>query len=494
MKKRSPSRWAPDLEQKPDKHSCLPSTTLAVLAALGSPFAAAAPCAVGTFSATGDDNAGGCTPAAPGFYVPTTGATSATIAPLGSFVSTTGASSATLAPLGFYVPNVGQSTAIQSPVGHYVPTTGASAATAAPIGSFVSLPGQSTAILAPPGTYVATTGASSATLAPLGSFVSQAGQSAAILAPPGRYVPTTGASAAILAPLGSFVSQAGQSTAILAPPGRYVPTTGASAATLAPLGSFVSQAGQSTAILAPPGRYVPTTGASSAILAPLGSFVSQAGQSAATPAPIGHYVDAVGASSATAAAAGFYVRTIGALAASPCAGGSESYGGSPACRAVLETADALPDVVSPQFKLDDGNFDLGTLNGDSSKSFSIKNDSSELGFADKVSDLTLLSYEITGSEASFFNLSGFTPGMILHEGELSTLVLFVDPSYTGPLSATLQFFTDQFASFGTSGMTFTYQITGTVASTVPTPASLGLLVSGLGSLTWWSRRKQFTKA
>ncbi len=216
--------------------------------------------------------------------------------------------------------------------------------------------------------------------------------------------------------------------------------------------------------------------------------MATSGQSTATPAPPGYYVPGSGATAALAAPVGSYVATIGSAAAEPCPADSESYGGSPACRALAEGAVGSTGVASPQFTAN-ADFNLGMVgNGPSSLAFTLQNFSNDLGFADKVSDLTLLSYAFTGLDAGFFSLGGFTPGTVLHEGDLLNLLLSFDPTHAGVFSATLQFFTDQYASFGADGKTFSYTVTATVAA-VPEPPALALAFSGLGALGWLARRK-----
>ena len=66
-------------------------------------------CAAGTYSSTGlSTDTTPCTPAPPG-----------------SFVDTTGATAATLCPLGTFQPDSGQTSCVEAPPGSFVDTTGA---------------------------------------------------------------------------------------------------------------------------------------------------------------------------------------------------------------------------------------------------------------------------------------------------------------------------------------------------------------------------------
>ena len=79
-------------------------------------------CPTGTYSVTGTTP---CTPAPPGFYVDTVGATSATACPLGRFQNVAGSVACQLAPLGFYVDVVGAAAATACPPGSTTLSLGA---------------------------------------------------------------------------------------------------------------------------------------------------------------------------------------------------------------------------------------------------------------------------------------------------------------------------------------------------------------------------------
>jgi hypothetical protein len=90
------------------------------------------PCAQGSYSATGNEP---CTPAPPGYYVDTTGATAATPCAPGYFQDQAGQQSCAAAPIGFYVATLAATAATQCPSGTTTPAAGATSASAC-----VSLP------------------------------------------------------------------------------------------------------------------------------------------------------------------------------------------------------------------------------------------------------------------------------------------------------------------------------------------------------------------
>jgi hypothetical protein len=376
---------------------------------------------------------------APGSFSPT-GQEPCQEAPAGTFVSTAGATAATPAELGFFVPVAGQSSQTAASAGYYVDTVGAVSATPAGLGFFVPTSGQSFATLAPAGSFVSTIGATSATLAGLGSFVPTAGQSAATPAPPGSFVSTAGATSATLANPGSFVPTSGQSAATLAPPGTFVNTAGATSATPASPGYFVPNAGQTSQQAAAPGFFVPLAGATGALACPGGP------------------------------------------------GGSFSYGAATACRA---GSFAGANTVGPLFASSaDPERSLALEGPVSQAALDIFNDTADIASDPDLTGLTLISYSITGPDFLLFSLLGFTPGMVLHMGDIAHLRIQFGPVLPGSYSATLSFLTDQGASFGTPGQSFNFQLSGNYAIGTPEPATLGLLGGALGLLAALRRRRR----
>jgi len=387
-------------------------------------------------------------PASPGSYIPSAGAQGAISqipAPVGAYVSGSAATSFTLAS-----------------VGHYVDTTGATSQTQAPLGAFVATSGASNFTLASPGHYVDTLGASSQTQAPLGTYVPGSGASATTPAAPGYYVPTTGATSAIQAPLGTYVPGSGASAATPAAPGYYVPTTGATSAIQAPLGTYVPGSGASAATPAAPGYYVPTTGATSAVQAPHGYFVPTSGQSAPTPAPVGYYVPTTGATAALPAPVGTTAPEIASFA--------------------VRSSDPLVprggDVIGPiydSFTAPNDPIALGSIAGPTSFTLDLKNISSDLGFSSLLTDLSLLSFSITGLGAGDVSVLNWNPSLVLHEGDSYLLQLQVAPSATGSFSPTLTIFTDEFAPVGMPGASYSYPIE---FSAVPEPSTISMSICG----------------
>ena len=83
-------------------------------------------CGPGTYASTD----GQCTPASPGYFVATSGATAQKPCAAGTFAPTTGRTSCAPAPLGYAVPRVASSYAVQCVLGHYSYARGAQSCTA----------------------------------------------------------------------------------------------------------------------------------------------------------------------------------------------------------------------------------------------------------------------------------------------------------------------------------------------------------------------------
>jgi peptidyl-prolyl cis-trans isomerase A (cyclophilin A) len=155
--------------------------------------------------------------------------------------------------------------------------------------------------------------------------------------------------------------------------------------------------------------------------------------------------------------------------------------------------------VGPVFSSDlvpGSTLDFGTVPQANTKSLalSISNASTDSNGGDtSLTDLTLLSAEITGPDSSLFSIVGFTADTILHEGDpLSLTISYNGTGAHGARSAVLTILTDEGAAFGADGNAFTYQIS---ASLAPEPSSLMMLsIAGLfiGGLTW--RRRAVKKS
>lgn len=120
--------------------------------------AAPVACAVGTFSVTGLTP---CTPASPGSFVATTGATSQTACPAGSYTDTPGQATCILAPAGSFASGTGNTNVTPCAPGTFSANAGQSACTLASIGFFVATSGATAQTPCPSGTTNTTVGATS---------------------------------------------------------------------------------------------------------------------------------------------------------------------------------------------------------------------------------------------------------------------------------------------------------------------------------------------
>ncbi|MGA8724435.1 MAG: hypothetical protein WB565_05295 [Acidimicrobiales bacterium] len=179
-------------------------------------------CAVGQYSTTGFAP---CTPAAPGYYVANTGATSATACPLGTYNPLSGAASCTAASPGSYVDTIAATAPTPAPPGSYVSTGGATEATPCAAGTFSSSSGATSCTPAPAGSYVSSTGATGATPCALGTFRSSPGATSCTPAPPNTYVDTLGATAPTACPAGTFNPNSGSTSSAACVPLSFRITT-----------------------------------------------------------------------------------------------------------------------------------------------------------------------------------------------------------------------------------------------------------------------------
>ncbi|NLF07841.1 MAG: choice-of-anchor D domain-containing protein [Pirellulaceae bacterium] len=102
--------------------------------------------------------------------------------------------------------------------------------------------------------------------------------------------------------------------------------------------------------------------------------------------------------------------------------------------------------------------------------------------------MTILGIEITGDDAALFSVEGFTPGMILNQGDAFSLeIAYNGTGEHGDRSAVLTILTDEGAAFGLDGNGFVYQVN---ASLAPEPGALALLaVAGLFAAGMIRRRR-----
>ena len=136
-------------------------TGLLALAAAMLPGAASPASATVTCSAGSYFNGSACVPASPGYYVPSSGATSETACPAGTYQPNSGAASCINADPGHYVPSSGQASQTACPAGTYQPNSGAASCIAASVDHYVPGSASTAQLPCPAGTYQPLTGQSS---------------------------------------------------------------------------------------------------------------------------------------------------------------------------------------------------------------------------------------------------------------------------------------------------------------------------------------------
>lgn len=132
----------------------------------------------------------------------------------------------------------------------------------------------------------------------------------------------------------------------------------------------------------------------------------------------------------------------------------------------------------------------------------INNSSTDANGGNKaLTNLTLLSADISGTNSDLFSLSGFTAGTVLEQGQSAALTV----NYTGttPGFATLKIGTDEGAALGGTGNVYEYSLVASVPApggqmtvsltAVPEPGSLTLLAAGALSLGVLALRRRAAK-
>jgi len=106
-----------------------------------------------------------------------------------------------------------------------------------------------------------------------------------------------------------------------------------------------------------------------------------------------------------------------------------------------------------------------------------------------LTDLTLLSAEITGADSGMFALMNFTPGTQLGKGDVFDLGVVFMPGAAGTYSAVLSLFTDEGVALGAHGMEFKVDL---FATSVPEPGVLPLLLAGMVGMGALLRKRRKT--
>ena len=242
--------------------------------------------------------------------------------------------------------------------------------------------------------------------------------------------------AAVPCGLGTF-SATGMEPCQPAPVGHFVDTIGATTPTPAPLGSFVDSVGQPFATQAAAGFYVDTIGASFQKVAPSGHFSADSG--VILPGAV---------------APGFFSQLsfpgTGIQQGTPCQPGTASRGGAAICLAVPND---VPTAIGPEFGSTVANGTSGDtyfgrldIDGGTSQTslltfdFTVTNEATDYGLESDAlsSDLTLVSAVFRGDDPGLFQLDGFTPGMVLGEGESADFTLRIDPFFTNVFNTNIK--------------------------------------------------------
>ncbi len=298
-------------------------------------------CQAGSYAAAPTDPS--CTPAPPGSFVPSPGATSPTACQPGTYSDAPGAVACTPAPAGSHVALPGASSATLCAAGTFSAMPGAVVCTPAPAGSYATGPGAITSAACTVGTFSDAPGAAMCTSAPAGGYVDTPGATGPAWCGPGSYSASEGATACTPAQPGTFVAQARQTIALRCVPGTYSPAEGATACLLAPLGMFVSDTGAATALRCEPGTYSALEGAAACTPASPGTYVSESGAANALVCPVGRYQPNEGQVSCldgTICPAGFAtVSPAGGVSDTVCAPDTDNDG-------ILNTVDNCPVVAN----------------------------------------------------------------------------------------------------------------------------------------------------
>ncbi len=145
-------------------------------------------------------------------------------------------------------------------------------------------------------------------------------------------------------------------------------------------------------------------------------------------------------------------------------------------------------VVAPNTTIDFGDVVLGY---DNYEDLLINNVSPD-GDLGQLTDLSLLSYAITGPDAALFSVTNWVPGTVIAVGGpvVDVELRFEALGSYGIKTATLEIRTDEEAPFGAPGTIFYYPLRGNVTELIPEPGTLTLLALGGLGLLYRRRRRQ----
>jgi cytochrome b involved in lipid metabolism len=177
-----------------------------------------------------DSKAGECTPAPPGYFVKTAGASEATPCPAGKFSDFSASLDCKPAPPGFFVSQEASIVALACPIGRFSSETGSTNCSPAPLGSYVDTAGATTPQLCEPGSFTSTTGATQCQRSPAGYFIDTVGAIQATPCPRGYFSSFEGSISCMIVPQGFFAASTASTQATQCASGLTTLAAGATSA------------------------------------------------------------------------------------------------------------------------------------------------------------------------------------------------------------------------------------------------------------------------
>jgi hypothetical protein len=159
-------------------------------------------------------------------------------------------------------------------------------------------------------------------------------------------------------------------------------------------------------------------------------------------------------------------------------------------------------AVGPVFGADKTGLDFGNVEAGATGhgSIAIINSSTDYGYGDSLTGLTLLGANFTGAHASLFSLDSFMAGTVLSTMEWMNLDFSFSPTMglaAGTYFADLTLRTDEGSYFGGAGKSYTFHLSGTVpahTAPIPEPETYAMLLAGLGLVGFVARRRRQNRA